>query len=77
MSRAFEKFIGQKDAVRRLKRQLNGSRRRGRVMGHIKIEGPGGIGKSKLACAIAALASKDLDWITGNVIGVDGAELLI
>ena len=31
----------------------------------------------EIACAIAALSARDLDWITGNTIGVDGGEILI
>jgi enoyl-[acyl-carrier protein] reductase III len=30
-----------------------------------------------VACMIAALASSDLDWVSGNTIGVDGGEILI
>lgn len=30
-----------------------------------------------VACAIAALSAGDLGWISANVIGVDGAELLV
>lgn len=30
-----------------------------------------------VACMIAALAAGDLDWVTGNVIGVDGGEILV
>jgi NAD(P)-dependent dehydrogenase (short-subunit alcohol dehydrogenase family) len=30
-----------------------------------------------VACTIAALAASGLDWVTGNTIGVDGAEILI
>jgi NAD(P)-dependent dehydrogenase (short-subunit alcohol dehydrogenase family) len=30
-----------------------------------------------VACTIAALAASDLDWVSGNTIGVDGGEILI
>jgi NAD(P)-dependent dehydrogenase (short-subunit alcohol dehydrogenase family) len=31
----------------------------------------------EVACMIAALCSDDLDWVSGNTIGVDGGEILI
>jgi len=30
-----------------------------------------------VACTIAALAAGDLDWLSGNTIGVDGGEILV
>ena len=50
----FEEIIGQSQVVNRLKISTVGCKNSGTVMPHVLIDGPPGLGKTTIACAIAS-----------------------
>ena len=57
---AFGGLLGQEDRVARLRRMVEGSRRRGKALPHLLLSGPAGTDKTALARGIAAAAGRSL-----------------
>ena len=49
----FEDIVGQSDVINRLKISAHGFKNGGASMPHLLIDGPPGLGKTTLACAVA------------------------
>src|SRR5207248_2940596 len=64
---AFHGFVGRKSIVNHLKTQLHGARTLGQVCPHIMIVGPSGMGKTKLAKALAQESGTGLSIVHGKI----------
>ena len=64
----FDDIIGQDDAIKRLRIMSNGCKNSGQPMPHLLIDGPPGLGKTTIACAIANELSVKLHTINAASI---------
>ncbi len=53
MPRSFAEFVGQEEAVRLLKAEVAAAKREGRLLSHLLLYGPPGVGKTALAFILA------------------------
>lgn len=65
---SLEEFIGQKDAIARLKILVEAAKKRNASLGHILLLGPPGLGKTTLAHIIAKSLGTSLSSSTGPVL---------
>jgi hypothetical protein len=72
---AFEGLLGQEDLVARLRRMVEGSRRRGTALPHVLLAGPAGTDKTTLARGLAAAAGRPLVVVAASLVG-DRAKLV-
>lgn len=63
---SFNGFVGQYSIVRHLKSQLEGAQALGEPMPHLLLIGPSGMGKTKLATALAEEAGANLRIVHGQ-----------
>src|SRR5437868_5382406 len=73
----FHGFVGQRKAVDRLRRQLDGARAFGEPCPPIGLIGPSGVGKTELARAIAAYQGTTLILAHGQDAPADVAAKLL
>ena len=62
----FRDFVGQRPAVRMLRRQLEGAKRLGEPHPHTAMMGPSGLGKTQLSLALASEFGTELFRVNGG-----------
>jgi Holliday junction resolvasome RuvABC ATP-dependent DNA helicase subunit len=67
-ARSFEEFVGQNEAIRRLKALVELARRRAEVLSHVLLVGPDGYGKRTLAHIVARELGVNLRETSGSAI---------